>query len=113
MNWLLLTLTLLVLLFFLKNFKHHLIRKSITLAFAIFLVLLVMMFASSYFDLGSIFSKDSLLAKTGASVIDTVSENVDTSSISSFFSESFSSITNFTKTSSQGSDKDEFIKINK
>lgn len=94
MNWILVVLALLLVLFFFKNLKHHLVRKSITFAIALVVFFLALMFLSSYLDMGNFFSRDSLLAKTGAAVINTVSDNVDTSSVNDFFSSSLSSFNN-------------------
>ena len=112
MNILVIILGLLLLLFFFKNLKHHLFRKTITLVFAIFIILIVLMFTSSYLDIGSIFSKDSLVAKTGAAVVDTVGSNVDTSSLKSFFSDAYSSVMNATDSITSEEGSNEFIKIN-
>lgn len=113
MNWLILTLLLLILLFFFKNLKHHLVRKSITFLFALFVILLILMFASSQFDVGKMFSKDSLMAKTGAAVTETVGKNIDTPSIKSFFSDILSSLNNVTEETSQQSSKNDFVRIDK
>ena len=115
MNLVILVLGLLLLLFFFKNLKHHLFRKTITLVFAIFIILMVLMFTSSYLDIGSVFSKDSLAAKTGAAVVYTVGSNVDTSSLKSFFSDAYSSVMNVSDSvisDSSGDSQNGFIKIN-
>jgi len=111
MNWLLLTLGMLVLLFLFKNVKHHIIRKKIAFVFAMFVVLVILMFASSFFDIGSIFGKDSLIAKTGASVVETIGEKVDTPSLDSF-TESFKSALNVSDSSVGESGEGGFLRIN-
>lgn len=93
MNWIIIGLIALVALFFLKNLKHHLIRKSITVFIILTMIIMVLLLTSSYFDVGSIFSKESLFAKTGAAVVDTVNNNVDAPSINSLFQKVSSPLT--------------------
>lgn len=114
MNWIIIGLIALVSLFFFKNLKHHLVRKSITLFFVMVVILMILLFTSSYLDIGSIFSKESVFAKTGAAVVNTVSTNVDTSSVKSLFSGVSSSVMNLTDStfSSTGSDSSDFLKLN-
>ena len=114
MNWIIIGLIVLVALFFLKNLKHNLVRKSMFLFFVLVIILMILLFTSSYLDIGSIFSKESVFAKTGAAVVNTVSTNVDTSSVKSIFSGVSSSVINLTDSmvSSTESDSSGFFKLN-
>jgi len=114
MNWIILGLIALVGLFFLNNLKHHLVRKLITLFLVMGVILMILLFTSSYFDMGKVFNKENVFAKTGAAVVNTVSTNVDTPSAKSIFSGVSSSVMNFTDSTftsleTGGSD---FLKLN-
>lgn len=113
MNWVLIVLALLLVLFFFKNLKHHLVRKSITFTIALVIFFLALMFLSSYLDMGNFFSKDSILAKTGAAVVNTVSSNVDATPVTDFFSSSLAGLNNVSSTVlPQKSENNGFVRIN-
>ncbi len=116
MNIIFMVLLVLIGLLIFKNLKHHLVRKSVTLMILLFVAIALMMLFSPYLNLGSVFSKDNLFAKTGAAVVETVQGNVDTSSISSFISESFSSVQNLSvggiSKPKEGKDALTFVRVN-
>lgn len=108
MNWVIIVLAFLAVLFFLKNLKHHLIRKLITFGFVVLFILVFFVFVS-YLDLGSILGRESIFAKTGAAVVDTVSE-VDASSLFSGVKDSVANISGATPSFSDAGSFD-FLKV--
>lgn len=108
MNLIVIALSLLAGLFFLKNLKHHLVRKLITFGFVVLFILAFFVFVS-YLDIGSILGRESIFAKTGAAVVGTVNE-VDASSLFSGVKDSVANISGATPSSSDAGSFD-FLKV--
>lgn len=75
MNYLLLLLVLLLALFIYKNLKHHLVRQSFKSIFIILVFIAILLVLASYVDIAGLFTKDSVLVRTGASVKETIEDN--------------------------------------
>jgi len=70
-------LVLLVLFFIIEAFKHSFGKRVIKLGITVFVILLVLLVAGNYFDLGNFFSPESPFTKTGASVVVDVKDNLE------------------------------------
>ncbi len=70
-------LVLLLLFFIVEAFKHSFSKRVIKLGITIFVILIVLVVAGYYFNLGEFFAPDSMFSKTGASVVTDVQENID------------------------------------
>ena len=66
----------LLLLFIIKSARKHIVLSTIKLVFYTVIIILVLIISSAYVDLGSFFSQESMVVRTGAAVIDTIKTSV-------------------------------------
>ncbi|MFH1455847.1 MAG: hypothetical protein ABIF40_02770 [archaeon] len=70
-------LVLLVLFFIVEAFKHSFGKRIIKLGITVFVIVIILLVAGNYFDLGKFFSPESPFTKTGASVVVDLRDNLD------------------------------------
>ena len=60
----------------LEVFKHNITKNMFKYFVSFIIFIVILMIVSSYIDLGSFFDKDNTFAKTGAVVVEDVSEDI-------------------------------------
>jgi len=74
--WIIVGVMLLIITLFIKSFKKHFAIKAIKLFLIILVVFAILVFLSSYFDIGSFFSQKSQVVRTGAAILDAVKDSL-------------------------------------